>query len=213
MWISAASSCDVPNTGVLCDSSRFMGGYCREVSCRPRPLISVLRACMASGWVSRKPRSQKAAGPLLHWKEKGIWCDTNYKIWVSSVKNCAEVHIHTIHNTYNTEVVLSACWYDWCEEKPVNHVVETAVSLVWESHLSRADSNCYGLRELLFLPLHISGQLSIDSEGKRTRAAKSISQCLSLPFLLFRLKDLFKGAICHLWKKKKKIETSRMSAC
>lgn len=79
-WISekAASSCSIPKTGVLCASSRLMGWCCREVSWRVRPLISDLRAFMASGWVSKKPRNQKAAGPALHWKEKHK-LSSNYK--------------------------------------------------------------------------------------------------------------------------------------
>lgn len=46
-------------------------------------------------------------------------------------------------------------------------------------HLSH--SNCYGVRELFFLPPHISGQLSIDSWGKYLRAAKGASQRLFCP--------------------------------
>lgn len=79
----------------------------------------------------------------------------------------------------------SAYWYDWCEEKPVNHIGETAVRLVWESHLSRPDSNCYGLRELLFLALHISGQLFIDGWGQTHKSSwKYITMSLPALFAL-----------------------------
>lgn len=59
----------LPNTGVLYDSSELLVRWWTEVSCKLNFLISDLSSFMASGWVSRKPRSQKAAGPLLHWKE------------------------------------------------------------------------------------------------------------------------------------------------
>lgn len=79
----AASSCYVPNTGVLCASSGSMWGCCREVSWSVRPLISDFRASIASGWVSRKPRSQKAAGPALHWetKQTNLAWTLKHKLW------------------------------------------------------------------------------------------------------------------------------------
>lgn len=66
----ASASCYIPNTGVLYAPSMLMGGCWREVSWCIRHLISDLTASMASGWMSRKPRSQKAAGPALDWKKK-----------------------------------------------------------------------------------------------------------------------------------------------
>lgn len=89
-WITekAASSCYVPNTGVLCASSGLFWGCWKEVSRRvERPLISDLTASMASGWVSRKPRSQKAAGPALHWNKH---CSAQTFTWVSDKKNTTE---------------------------------------------------------------------------------------------------------------------------
>lgn len=84
-WISkeAASSCYTPKTGVQWASTGLMWGCCREVAWRGRPLISDLRASMASGWVSRKPRSQKAAGPALHWKTKNTKHSMYYKTQAS----------------------------------------------------------------------------------------------------------------------------------
>lgn len=168
-----AGSSYVPNTGVVCVSSGLTGECCIE----ERDLISDLRASMASGWVSRKPRSQKAAGPLLHWGENEIRVNTSNKTDASRTKICWHA-LHIFTHRY--------------AEKPVNHFVGAAVSLlgvcvcVWGgagggSHLSLSCCKCYELRELLFLPLHISGQLSVDSRDTRTRTAESASQCLFLP--------------------------------
>lgn len=60
----------VPNTGVWYNSSELLVRCWLDVSWRLKRLISDLSASMASGWASRKARSQKAAGPLLHWKKK-----------------------------------------------------------------------------------------------------------------------------------------------
>lgn len=59
----------VPNTGVRYNSSELLVRSWTDVSCRLKRLTSDLSASMASGWVSRKARSQKAAGPLLHCKK------------------------------------------------------------------------------------------------------------------------------------------------
>lgn len=153
MGAAAAGRSYIPNTGVLCVSSGLTGGCCIE----GRDLISDLRASMASGWVSRKPRSQKAAGPLLHWGENKIRVNASNKTDASRTKICWHA-LHIFTHGY--------------AEKPVNHFVGAAVSLLGGgggSHLSLSRCKCYELRELLFLPLHISGQLSVDSRGTSTR--------------------------------------------
>lgn len=127
---------------------------------------------MASGWVSRKPRSQKAAGPLLHWGENKIRVNASNKTDAPRTKICWHA-LHIFTHGY--------------AEKPVNHFVGAAVSLLGGgSHLSLSRCKCYELRELLFLPLHISGQLSVDSRGTRTRTAESASQCLFFALLDLR---------------------------
>lgn len=68
-FTGTASRGYLPKTGVLRKSSESLVRCGRAGSCRLNCLISDLSASMASGLVSRKPRSQKAAGPLLHWKE------------------------------------------------------------------------------------------------------------------------------------------------
>lgn len=65
----------------------------------------------------------------------------------------------------------------WGEANKSPRFVGTSVNHCGR-HLSLSDSNCCGLGEL-FLLLLISGQLSIDRQGKWAKVTRSISHCLS----------------------------------
>ena len=97
---------------------------------------------------------------------------------------------HFYHISSLSSLVSEYEW--WGEETLVNQstLCRHGSPTLRERHLSLSDNNCCGLRELLFSPLCISGQLSNDSRGKHSEATEGASHCHSAPFKSIASNDM-----------------------